>query len=185
MRLFSESGTDEQYVEAVRKWLADPLHSFRRHIRIFLVLFPVSVLFPMLAALGLGRILSPEDTFTLLDSATGGFQLSALGFCVFALIRFRGGLRMDRLLVRYHDQLEEELGDKAKIAATLGQIGGVKQKQKNYRDAIGAFATAASLFKELESPNFELAIKYLASVRGEIGEEKFNRIIKELQKKGE
>ena len=90
-------------------------------------------------------------------------------------------------LEKYNTSLEikEELGDRAGIAMTLGQLGRVKLKQKNYYEAIGAFATAASLFKELESPYFEMAIKDLASVRGDIGEEKFNKIIKELQKEGE
>ena len=82
-------------------------------------------------------------------------------------------------------KLKEALGDRAGIATTLGQIGKVKLVQKNYRDAIGAFATAASLFKELESPYFELAITDLASVRGEIGEEKFGIILKKFQKEDE
>jgi hypothetical protein len=42
-------------------------------------------------------------------------------------------------------------------------------------------ANAASIFKVLESPYFELAMKNLASVKDEIGEDKFKEIIQVLE----
>ncbi len=79
-------------------------------------------------------------------------------------------------------KIEEEIGDRSGIASTLGQIGGIKHRQKKYHEAISALANAASIFKVLESPYFELAIKYLASIKEEIGEDKFKEIMQELEK---
>jgi tetratricopeptide (TPR) repeat protein len=79
-------------------------------------------------------------------------------------------------------KIEEEIGDKSGIASTLGQIGGIKHRQEKYHEAISALANAASIFKELESPYFELAMKYLAALKEEIGEDTFNEILQELDK---
>lgn len=111
MRLLSESGTDEQYVEAVRKWLADPLGSFTRHIRTSLVLFPLSILLLILATDGLGRI-APEARLWLVFLPAGvwaGLALFSAGFFLLIALRFRRGLRMDRLMVKYRDELGDRL----------------------------------------------------------------------------
>jgi tetratricopeptide (TPR) repeat protein len=79
-------------------------------------------------------------------------------------------------------KIEEKMGDKQGIALSLGQIGRIKHRQKKYHEAILAFATAASLFKELVSPYFETAKKDLASIKEEIGEDKFKEIMQELEK---
>ena len=76
----------------------------------------------------------------------------------------------------------EEIGDKSGIAPTLGQIGRIKHRQEKYHEAISALANAASIFKVLESPYFEVAMKDLASIKEEIGEDKFNEILQELDK---
>ena len=92
--------------------------------------------------------------------------------------------KYEKALEKYNESLEikEEIGDKSGIALSLGQIGRIKHKQKKYHEAILALTTAASLFKELESPYFELAMRNLASIKEEIGEDKFNEIIQELEK---
>ena len=79
-------------------------------------------------------------------------------------------------------KIEEEIGDRSGIASTLGQIGGIKHRQKKYHEAISALANAASIFKVLESPYFEKAMKYLAAIKEEIGEDTFNEILQELDK---
>ena len=79
-------------------------------------------------------------------------------------------------------KIEEELGDKSGIASTLGQIGRIKHRQKKYHEAILTLAKAASLYNELESPYFETAMKYLAAIKEEIGEDTFNEILQELDK---
>nr|QNO53551.1 photosystem I assembly protein Ycf3 [Methanosarcinales archaeon ANME-1 ERB6] len=90
----------------------------------------------------------------------------------------------EKALEKYNKSLEikEELGDKQGIALTLGQIGRIKHGQKKYHEAILALTNAMSLFKELESPYFELAMKDLASIKEEIGEDKFKEIMQELEK---
>ncbi len=79
-------------------------------------------------------------------------------------------------------KIEEKIGDKQGIALSLGQIGRIKHRQKKYHEAILALTTAASLFKELVSPYFETAKKDLASIKEEIGEDKFKEIMQELEK---
>ena len=88
----------------------------------------------------------------------------------------------EKALEKYTKSLksDEEIGDKSGIALTLGQIGRIKHGQEKYHEAISAFANAASIFKVLGSPYFELAIKDLAAIKEEIGEDKFNEILQEL-----
>ena len=90
----------------------------------------------------------------------------------------------EKALENYNKSLEikEKIGDKQGIALTLGQIGRIKHRQKKYHEAILALTTAASLFKELGSPYFETAMKDLASIKEEIGEDEFNEILQELEK---
>ena len=100
-----------------------------------------------------------------------------------ANIHYRIG-ESDKALEMYERTLEisKELGDKSSIAVALHQIGTIKHRQEKYHEAILALANAASIFKELESPYFEMAKKDLASIKEEIGEDKFNEIIQELEK---
>ena len=79
-------------------------------------------------------------------------------------------------------KIKEEIGDRSGIASTLGQIGRIKHRQEKYHEAISALANVASIFKVLVSPYFELAMRNLASIKEEIGEDKFNEIIQELEK---
>jgi tetratricopeptide (TPR) repeat protein len=90
----------------------------------------------------------------------------------------------EKALEKYNKSLgiKEEIGDKQGIALTLGQIGRIKHGQKKYHEAILALTNAMSLFKELESPYFELAMSDLASIKEEIGEDKFKEIMQELEK---
>lgn len=60
MRLLSERGTDEQYVEAVRAWLANPRGWCKHHIGAFLLLIAMSILLPLLIADGYKRMIGPE-----------------------------------------------------------------------------------------------------------------------------
>jgi len=90
----------------------------------------------------------------------------------------------EKALENYTKSLEisEEIGDKFAIATSLGQIGTIEHRQKRYHEAILMLAKAASLYNELESPYFETAMKNLASIKEEIGEDKFNEILQELDK---
>ena len=90
----------------------------------------------------------------------------------------------EKALDKYNESLEieEKIGNRSGIALSLGQIGKIKHRQKKYHEAILALTTAASLFKELVSPYFETAKKDLASIKEEIGEDKFKEIMQELEK---
>ena len=90
----------------------------------------------------------------------------------------------EKALENYTKSLEisEEIGDTFDIATSLGQIGTIEHRQKKYHEAILTLAKAASLYNELESPYFETAMKYLAAIKEEIGEDKFNEILQELDK---
>ena len=50
MKLFSERGTDEQYVEAIRTWLANPQGSWTRHMGACALLWAMGIALPLLIA---------------------------------------------------------------------------------------------------------------------------------------
>ena len=52
MRLMSEFGTDEAYVDGVRRWLADPKRYWIRHVGVFLLLSVTAMVVPLLVAEG-------------------------------------------------------------------------------------------------------------------------------------
>ena len=88
----------------------------------------------------------------------------------------------EEALEKYYRSLKisEEIEDKLGIALTLAQVGIVKYELKRYREAISALSRAASIFEELESHYLELVMEDLGLIKEEIGEEKFNEIVREL-----
>jgi tetratricopeptide (TPR) repeat protein len=88
----------------------------------------------------------------------------------------------EKALEKYYRSLKisEEIGDKLNIALTLAQVGRLKYELRRYQEAISALSRATSIFEVLESPYLELAMKDLGSIKEEIGEEKFNELIKKL-----
>jgi hypothetical protein len=69
------------------------------------------------------------------------------------------------------------------FAKSLYNLGKIQQDRKKYKEAIQALSEAASIFEELESPHFDDVIKGLAKIEEEIGEDKYNKILKSLSEK--
>jgi tetratricopeptide (TPR) repeat protein len=76
-------------------------------------------------------------------------------------------------------KLEEELGDKRGIAITLGQMGQLARAQGRLKEALGYFVKAFAIFEELHSPYRDLALKDIASIREQVGEEQFEAWVRE------
>ena len=111
MGLLSESKTDERYMETVQEWLASPKQFRTRHTGAFLLLLAMTVTLPVLAGKGFTRFVAPEADHWLLalfsTARMAGLPLSYAGFLVLWGVRARRGLRIDRLMIKYHDELKE------------------------------------------------------------------------------
>lgn len=112
MKFFSERGTDEQYVEAVRTWLANPRWSWTRHMGAFLLLVAMGFALPLLIAKGYERMIGPEAHPWLMISFSlalrAGFPLALGAFSLrWALPAFHGPT-VDRLMLRYHDAVARQ-----------------------------------------------------------------------------
>ena len=79
----------------------------------------------------------------------------------------------------YEQSLEmaKDLGDKSGIARSLGQIGRIKEENKDFEGALGYYLTALSIFEDLQDPRREVAKKDIARLRKTMGEEAFQSIL--------
>ncbi len=132
MRLLSERGTDEEYVEAVRTWLANPEGSWTRHIGAFLLLVAMGVALPLLIAKGYERMIGPEANPWLMISFSfalrAGFSLALAAFSLRWAVRVFRGPRLERLMIRYHDELGSKgdgthVRDETAADAWIGSAG--------------------------------------------------------------
>lgn len=114
MRLMSEFGTDEAYADAVRRWLANPKQYWSRHIGVFFLLSVTALVVPLLVAEGYEYAVdakaNPGSVVVLVLSQYAGWMFFFVGFCVFFGVRALRGLRMDRLMVTYYDELKGRCG---------------------------------------------------------------------------
>jgi tetratricopeptide (TPR) repeat protein len=70
-------------------------------------------------------------------------------------------------------KLKEALGDKAGVARSFGQLGQLAQAQERYPEALGYYVRALILFRALNSPYARLAMRYVAGIQAQVGDEQF------------
>jgi tetratricopeptide (TPR) repeat protein len=73
----------------------------------------------------------------------------------------------------------EELGDRAGIASSLGQMGQLFRQLKRFPESLDCTLNALQICKELQSPNVNIAINALNELREQWGTEKFDKSFKE------
>ncbi|HNX09599.1 MAG TPA: hypothetical protein PKL29_05750, partial [Methanothrix sp.] len=73
--------------------------------------------------------------------------------------------------------LAKDLGDKSGIASSLGQLGRIKEENKDYGGALEDYLMALSIFEELHSPYRDLAIKLISRLREQMGEGAFQNVL--------
>jgi tetratricopeptide (TPR) repeat protein len=76
--------------------------------------------------------------------------------------------------------IAKDLGDKSGIARSLGQMGRIKEENKDFEGALGDYQIALSIFEELRDPSREIAKKGIARLRETMGEEAFQRALAKL-----
>ena len=76
-------------------------------------------------------------------------------------------------------RIEEELGDRAGVAISLGQLGRLAELEGNYRVAVRLWAVALATFEELHSPNRDIVLGWFARLREQLGEERFEQLLRE------
>ena len=83
---------------------------------------------------------------------------------------------------RYHAALtlNEELGNRAGIATSYGQLGVLRTAQGRPTEGIPYTVSAFAIHFELESPDVSLDLSWLAKQRQEVGEEHFAEILSNL-----
>ena len=70
-------------------------------------------------------------------------------------------------------QVLDELGDKAGLASSLGQMGKLAQAQGRYKEAMSYYLRALALFQALNSPYAQLVARWLGEIKAEVGEAQF------------
>ena len=78
-------------------------------------------------------------------------------------------------------EIKEEMGDKSGIASTMGQLGRVSEDNEEYVEALKCYFNAFSIFKNLNSPYMQLALKDMNRLKEKMGEEKFKEVYQELE----
>jgi hypothetical protein len=78
MRFLSEAGTDEQYVEAVRKWLANPEWSWTRHTCAYLLLWAAAIVIPVRISDGFNSLAEPLVAARHVADPEAGYWLRSL-----------------------------------------------------------------------------------------------------------
>ena len=76
-------------------------------------------------------------------------------------------------------RIKEELGDRAGVAISLGQLGRLAELEGNYRVAVRLWAVALATFEELHSPNRDIVLGWFARLREQLGEERFEQLLRE------
>ena len=76
-------------------------------------------------------------------------------------------------------RIEEELGNRAGVATSLGQLGRLAELEGNYRVAVRLWVVALATFEELHSPNRNIVLGWFARLREQLGEERFEQLLRE------
>jgi len=76
-------------------------------------------------------------------------------------------------------RIKEELGNRAGVAISLGQLGRLAELEGNYRVAVRLWAVALATFEELHSPNRDIVLGWFARLREQLGEERFEQLLRE------
>jgi tetratricopeptide (TPR) repeat protein len=85
----------------------------------------------------------------------------------------------------YYEQslkIKQELGNRSGIASSLGQLGRLAYLEKDYVTAVRCWVVAQSIFEKLGAPERAIALRDLAGLREELGEEAFNAVLAEALK---
>jgi tetratricopeptide (TPR) repeat protein len=79
----------------------------------------------------------------------------------------------------YEDSLAiaRSLGDQSGIAISLGQLGRLKEEQKDLKGALDSYLSALIIFEKLHDPNREIAMKDIARLRAAMGEDAFQKAL--------
>ena len=67
------------------------------------------------------------------------------------------------------------------MQSTLDQLGRVNEDNEEYVEALKCYFTAFSIFKDLNSPYMQLALKDMNRLREKMGEEQFKEVYQELE----
>ena len=127
---------------------------------------------PILDRWGFGRYL--EMQYNRLLSCLNIDEVAATLHNLGILHQNRG--EHEEALKKYQDSLEisEELGNRAGVAITLGQIGKLYIELKGFQKAFELSLSALSTFIELQSPNAKIVASNLKVLRSEWGEANFD-----------
>ncbi|NLZ03730.1 MAG: hypothetical protein GXY19_00980, partial [Phycisphaerae bacterium] len=116
----------------MRTWLANPEGSWTRHIGAFLLLVAMGIALPLLIAKGYERMIGPEANPWLMISFSfalrAGSPLALAAFSLRWAVRVFRGPRLERLMIRYHDELGSKgdgthVRDETAADAWIGSAG--------------------------------------------------------------
>lgn len=72
------------------------------------------------------------------------------------------------------------MGNKSKIAEVLFQLGKIHESKKEIILALQSYIKAFCIFKELNSPYSQMALKHISELKGKMEDEQFKNVCKEL-----
>jgi tetratricopeptide (TPR) repeat protein len=81
-------------------------------------------------------------------------------------------IHVKRVLSRESLAIRQAIGDRAGIARSLNALGTLHDHQGEYEEARRFYEEALAIFKQLGSPDREIAVSNLARLREKMGEEK-------------
>ena len=89
----------------------------------------------------------------------------------------QGEYEQARKLYEQSLAIMQEIGDRSGMASSLGQLGLLNEAVGKLAEAVAVLVPAFILFKQLASPNIEIARAALARLREKMGEETFNTAV--------
>ena len=114
MQLFPKRKTDAEYIEAVRRsvkrsrWIA--IIYACEALLLYLLFFLYWRFIPSLADImpGLDKQVRTAFSIGIMLGAMGGLMVFGACICVVAAVRTGSGQRTERLMLKFHDELEQE-----------------------------------------------------------------------------
>lgn len=89
-----------------------------------------------------------------------------------------GDYQAARDLYQQSLEIKEELGDKAGIASSIGQLGRLAYLEGDYVTAVRLWAMAYGIFEELGSPERDIVGRWVTKLQEEVGEERFDELVR-------
>jgi tetratricopeptide (TPR) repeat protein len=111
------------------------------------------------------------------DKPNIAISLHSLG----VMAQTRGNYEEAEHYYRQSLEIKEEIGDRLGIAASLYQLGRIAQLQREYEKAAQRIASALTIFERINSPYSQRAQENLTQLRGKIGEDRFESLLKDAQ----